>query len=121
VPHSPVGCAVEAGLIDEDEAMHHDERHIVSNVIGAADMRIEVGSALRLAPRDTMILASDGVLDNLHIEEIVSRIRKGPLDDAAGKLAKHSRRRMIEPREGDPSKPDDLTFIAFRPGGGRPG
>lgn len=119
VPHSPVGFAVEAGMIDEDEAMHHDERHFVSNVIGTADMRIEVGSALRLAPRDTLLLASDGVLDNLHIEEIVSRIRKGPLDGAARELAEQSRSRMTEPREGDPSKPDDLTFVAFRPGGKR--
>jgi serine/threonine protein phosphatase PrpC len=119
VPHSPVGFAVESGIMDEDEAMHHDERHIVSNVIGAPDMRIEVGSALRLAPRDTLLLASDGVLDNLHVDEIVSRIRKGPLDGAARELAEQSRSRMTQPREGDPSKPDDLTFVAFRPGGVR--
>jgi len=114
VSHSPVGFAVEAGLLDEEEAMHHEERHIVSNVIGSADMRIEVGSAIELAQRDTLLLASDGLLDNLHVDEIVSRVRKGPIEKAAGRLAADARARMARPEEGTPFKPDDLTFVAFR-------
>ena len=65
VAHSPVGFALEAGVLDEEEAMHHEDRHVVSNVLGAADMRIEMGSELALARRDTVLLASDGLLDNL--------------------------------------------------------
>src|SRR4029453_4535640 len=60
VPHSPVGFAVEAGLLDVDEAMHHAERHIVSNVLGAPDMRIEVGSQRRIAPRDPLLPPGHG-------------------------------------------------------------
>jgi len=114
VPHSPVGFAVEAGLLDETEAMHHEERHIVSNVIGSAEMRIEVGSAVSIAAFDTVLLASDGLPDNLSIDEIVSRARKGPIEKAAGRLADDSRRRMTRPEVGAPHKPDDLTFVAFR-------
>ena len=116
VSHSPVGFAVEAGLMDESEAMHHEERHIVSNTLGATDMRIEVGSARRLAPRDTLLLASDGLSDNLHTEEIVERVRVGPLMAAARRLAGDASRRMREPTPGEPSKPDDLTFVGFRLG-----
>ena len=50
VSHSPVGYAVEAGVLDEVEAMHHQDRHVVSNFIGSPEMRIEVGAPLRLAP-----------------------------------------------------------------------
>ncbi len=114
--HSPVGFAVEAGLLDEKEAMYHEDRHLVSNVIGSAEMKIEIGPALRLSPRDTLLLASDGLFDNLHVAEIVARIRKGPLSAALERLAHDSRQRMTQPAAGQPSKPDDLTIIAFRPG-----
>ena len=117
VAHSPVGFAVEAGLLDESEAMHHKERHLVSNVLGAQDMRIEVGSQLRIAARDTLLLASDGLSDNLRTEEIVALLRTGPLDAACDRLAEVARARMLAPSEGEPSKPDDLTFVAFRVAG----
>lgn len=115
IPHGPVGYAVEAGLLDQAEALHHEDLNIVSNVIGAADMRIEVGPQLALAAKDTVLLASDGLSDNLYAKEIVDGIRVGPLDAATAKLAERCRKRMLEPREGRPSKPDDLTLIAFRP------
>jgi serine/threonine protein phosphatase PrpC len=114
VSHSPVGFAVEAGVLDPAEALHHEDRHLVSNVLGAPDMRIEVGSTLELAPRDTLLLSSDGLLDNLHGEEIVARLRKGPLASGARRLAEDALRRMTKPEEGAPSKPDDLTFVVFR-------
>jgi serine/threonine protein phosphatase PrpC len=114
IPHSPVGFAVEAGVLDEEEAMHHEERHVVSNVVGSAEMRIEIGPEIRLAPRDTVVLASDGLLDNLTMDEIIARVRKGRLDKAVRRLAVDTRRRMTCPEEGQPSKPDDTTIIAYR-------
>jgi serine/threonine protein phosphatase PrpC len=114
VPHSPVGYAVESGMLDENSAMHHEDRHLVSNLIGTTDMHIQVGAPLTLSKHDTVLLASDGLADNVHFEEIVAIIRKGPLDKAAEKLARKALERMSNPSEGDPSKPDDLTFILFR-------
>lgn len=112
--HSPVGQAVEAGFLDAEQAMHHEDRHLVSNVIGSAEMKIEIGPTIQLAPRDTVLLSSDGLADNLYIEEIVDRMRKGPLDRAAARLALDARQRMTQPEPGQPSKPDDLTFVVFR-------
>ena len=114
VSHSPVGFAVEAGFLDQGEAMYHEDRHLVSNVIGSAEMKIEIGPTLRLAARDTVLLASDGLFDNLHVEEIVERLRKGPLETATQRLADDSRHRMIHADDQLPSKPDDLTFVMFR-------
>jgi len=94
--------------------MHHEERHVISNVIGSVDMRIEVGSAVELSPRDTLLLASDGLSDNLHMPEIVECIRKGSLEIVTEHLARRARERMEGAREGEPSKPDDMTFVIFR-------
>ncbi len=115
VSHSPVGYGVEAGMIDESDALHHDELHLISNMVGAEDMRIEVGSARPLAAYDTVVLASDGLLDNVHLEEIVDTIRKGPVADAAASLLDTAHQRMAGEDDEEPSKPDDTTFIAFRP------
>jgi serine/threonine protein phosphatase PrpC len=114
VPHSPVGYAVESGLMDEKEAMNHEERHLVSNMVGSESMRIEIGPILKLAPRDTVLLGSDGLWDNLMFDEVVHHIRKGPLQGGVHTLVDLSRERMVSPQEGQPSKPDDLTIIAFR-------
>ncbi|KPK17331.1 MAG: hypothetical protein AMJ62_01350 [Myxococcales bacterium SG8_38] len=114
IPHSPVGYAVEAGLLDRGDALHHEDLHIVSNLLGGHGMRIELGAALELSPRDTVVLASDGLSDNLHLDEIVERVRKGPLPRAVAELAALGRQRMAASSDGEPSKPDDLTFIAIR-------
>lgn len=119
VAHSPVGYAVESGLLGEEDALHHEERHLISNVVGATDMRIELGSPLRLAARDTVLLATDGLFDNLLLDEIVERIRAGPVAVAAARLVRLATERMRRPVAGSPSKPDDLTFILYR-GSGSP-
>ncbi len=114
VAHSPVGYAVESGLIDEEEAMNHEDRHVVSNMVGSAEMRIEIGPSLELAPRDTVLLASDGLWDNMMFDDVVERIRKGPVGKSLITIAGDCRSRMARPVEGLPSKPDDLAIIAFR-------
>jgi len=114
VPHSPVGYAVEAGLLDEREAIHHEDRHVVSNVVGSPNMRVEVGSIIELKAWDTVLLASDGIFDNLHVAEVVELIRKGPIPRVVEELSAAARRRMETPEPGHPSKPDDTTFIVYR-------
>ncbi len=111
---SPTGFAVEAGFLDQREALHHAERHLVSNFMGTLDMSIDVGAAVELRPRDTIVLASDGVTDNVHIDELVEMVRKGPLDEAADTVIAKAVQRMAIERPGQPSKPDDLSLIVFR-------
>lgn len=113
--HSPVAYAVEAGLLDEEEAMHHAERHLVSNIVGSPEMRIEIGPTLRLASRDTVLLASDGLFDNLRLPEIVDLCRKGSIEDAAASMLAEVQQRMSSAEPGRPSKPDDLSFMVYRP------
>ena len=114
VDHSPTGYALEAGLMDEHEAIHHEERHILSNAVGAKDMRIDVGSSVQMGSRDTVLLASDGLFDNLVLDAILDRVRTGPVAEGVADLCRSARRRMTRPSDTQPSKPDDLTIVAFR-------
>ncbi len=115
VPHSPVGMALEAGLIQEQDAIHHEFRHLVSNVIGSESMRIEIGPPSQMTARDTLVLASDGLFDNLLPAEITEVVRKGDMQSMQQKLIDAVKQRMTSPATGEPSKPDDLTIICFRP------
>ncbi len=113
-PHSPTGFAVEAGFLDQRAALHHADRHLVSNFIGTTDMTIDVGAAIRLQSRDTVLIASDGLTDNVHIDEIVELVRKWPLDEAADALIDKAVQRMATTRRGEPCKPDDLSLLVYR-------
>jgi len=112
--HSPVGYALEAGMLDENEAIHHDERHVVSNVVGNAEMRVEMGSPVKLSRFDTVLLASDGLFDNMKIQEVVATVRKGALGIIAQALINTCAQRMRQAELDHPSKPDDISFILFR-------
>ncbi len=111
---SPTGFAVEAGFLNEREALHHQDRHLVSNFLGTSDMRIDIGAEVKLQPRDTIIVASDGLMDNVLVGEILERVRKGPIGNAADAVIALARRRMNGTAVEQPSKPDDLSVILFR-------
>ena len=112
--HSPTGFAVEAGFLNQRDALLHKDRHLVSNFIGTSEMHIDVGAPVRLSHRDTVLLASDGLTDNIHFDEIVEFIRKGPLGEALTAITKRAARRMTVESKTLPSKPDDLSVILFR-------
>ena len=112
--HSPTGLAVEAGFLDRREALHHEDRHLVSNFLGTTDMRIDIGAEVQLNPRDTVCVASDGLMDNVHVDEIIERVRKGALQKGIRSLVDIADERMHAVQENEPSKPDDLSLILFR-------
>lgn len=114
IAHSPVGYALESGFLGEEEALLHADRHLVSNMLGTADMHVEIGSTLELAARDTLLVASDGLFDNLTLDEIVDTLRRGSLAESAEALLGLAGERMRGARDGQPSKPDDLTLCVFR-------
>jgi hypothetical protein len=53
-------------------------------------------------------------MDNVHIAEIVDRVRKGPLDKACDAVIGLAQRRMSGVAVDQPSKPDDLSLILYR-------
>ena len=114
VHHSPVGFGVASGMLDQTETHTHPERHLLSNHVGSKEMSIDIGPPVSLSAFDTLILASDGVLDNIRQELLIDEIRRGSLVKAAGKLRKLTRAAMEGEIPGMPARPDDATAILFR-------
>jgi serine/threonine protein phosphatase PrpC len=116
LPHSPVAYAVEAGYLNEAEALQHEERHIVSNLLGADDMRIDIGSAVNMSVQDTLIIGSDGLYDNLAMAELIELARKGRLDRSFRRIIELCDQRMSSIDADQPGKPDDLSILMLRRG-----
>lgn len=115
ISHSLTGYAVEAGLMDAESAMAHDDRHLLLNALGSHDMRIDVGSPIELTRQDTVLVACDGLTDNLSMPEIAETVRMGKLQESVSSLVGRCREQMTG-RLAGPSKMDDLTVVAFRGG-----
>ncbi len=111
--HSPVGYAIESGMLDEAAAMTHDDRHVVSNLVGSKTMHIEVGPSRQLAARDRVILASDGLFDNMHLSEVVATMKSGKPIGCMQQLVQIASQRMTGSDEQLPGKPDDLTMLLY--------
>jgi serine/threonine protein phosphatase PrpC len=120
IPHSPIGYALAAGLLDEEEALHHPDRHIISNMVGSSEMRVEVGSPVTLEKGDTLLVASDGVTDNLRLAELVELLSGDTLGEVGPAVIGACRARMLhfDPSGDAPSKPDDLTCLLYRASSG---
>ena len=114
VAHSPVAMAVEIGVMNESEAIRHEDRNLITNCIGSREMRIEIGPPIKMSARDTLIVSSDGLFDNLLPAEIAAFIRSGQLQSQATSLFKVAKKRMLNPDGNHPTKPDDLTALCFR-------
>jgi serine/threonine protein phosphatase PrpC len=114
VAHSPTAMAVELGMMNEREAMNHEDRNIVNNHVGSREMRIEIGPSLRVGKRDTVLLASDGLFDNLMVTKVVDRVRSKDLAKRAESVLKHARQRMLIDSTLQTAKPDDLSVLMFR-------
>jgi serine/threonine protein phosphatase PrpC len=111
--HGPVAYGVHCGLIDPEEALAHEDRNLVSNIVGSNGMRIELGPHLKLAPRDVVLICSDGITDNLHTQEISKHI--------AGKRPEFAAQNMVDALEKKRElcdqglfKEDDSTIILYR-------
>jgi serine/threonine protein phosphatase PrpC len=112
--HGPVAYGVHCGLIDPDEAMTHELRNLIFNVVGDREMRIEIGPTRKLAPRDVVLLCSDGITDNLTIKQIAEQISGKPAETAAETILDSLKQRRATPGS-TPYKEDDVTMLVYRP------
>lgn len=119
ISHSPVGYAVESGILDSQEALNHEEAHVLSNVVGSPDMRMEISANFKLNTYDTLLLCSDGLTDNLETEEIIRLSSKGRPTQKKSLLYEQCQKRMSH-KDNSPGKADDLTFLLFQIGTWKP-
>ncbi len=114
VVHSPVGYQVAAGVLEHDEALQHAERHYISNVVGAPELKIEVGPRVTLARHDTVALGSDGLFDNVRPEELAHFLSLPDMAGGGEALVNLALSRMHTPTEDGVGKPDDLSLLMTR-------
>tara|TARA_B100000678_G_scaffold191220_1_gene159909 strand:- start:162 stop:932 length:771 start_codon:yes stop_codon:yes gene_type:complete len=115
VCHSPVGVAQARGELSERAALFHPQRHLLSNMLGDEAFWVERSDCYELATFDTIVIASDGLWDNFFCDEIIDIVCQGTLVQAGRRLAHSARRRMLTVEDNVPSKPDDLSFVLYRP------
>ncbi len=110
--HSLVGFGVEAGLITASEAHRHEDSGVVLNMLGFPEMFVHVGPPIELRPMDTVVVASDGLSDNLPIEQVSSVCRVGDAARALETLVDLAGRAMTDSSAGHA---DDLSIAIYRP------
>jgi protein phosphatase len=86
--HTVVGNLVARGLITEEEASRHDEKHVLSAALGVgpqvdADF---IDNPIELKPGDILLLCTDGLHGVLSDGEIVSATTGQSLSDACAEL-----------------------------------
>ncbi len=114
ISHSPIGYAVESGLMPARQAMFHADLHLVSNILGQDAMRIDIGPTLAVDENDRILIASDGLFDNLGLDEIAKRLHDRHIREGVENIVRLASRRMTEDFKTQPSKPDDLTVVAMQ-------
>ena len=73
--HSMVGELLRQGVITEDEAARHPQRHVITRVLGTSpDVDVDLFE-LRLDEGDRVVLCSDGLSNEVSDEEIVRVLR----------------------------------------------
>jgi len=109
IPQSPVGYAVEAGYMSQEEALDHNDRNLVNNLIGDELLRIEVASRVQLKKGYSVLVGSDGLFDNVTHEELSEKVGKGSFEEGFKELCSFFTEHQDQWR-----KDDDISFIFLR-------
>jgi protein phosphatase len=100
--HTLVTMLVESGVINSEEAMHHPERHLLTQAVGPA-MPIEPDVfQLRLPRQVRILLSTDGLHDIVPPAELIELASEADLERAAEKLIERANER---------GGPDNITVI----------
>ncbi|MEW6745525.1 MAG: protein phosphatase 2C domain-containing protein [Planctomycetota bacterium] len=114
--HTVTQHLVKCGLIPEAEAIRDSNRHLLTNALGQSGMEVEASAELEFADGATLLLATDGLTDNLTIPEIAGISRERSLNRMVDRLVDSACAHMTSPDTGKGLQPkrDNITVVAFR-------
>lgn len=112
--HSPTGYAVEAGMLNEKEALTHPDNVFVCNIIGDSHMTVSMGPNLKMSRYDNILLASDGLLDNYLLDRLREVTCHGSFEQVFSKLVTSCREHINIVTQKPFIKADDISFIYCR-------
>jgi serine/threonine protein phosphatase PrpC len=107
--HGPVHYAIAAGALAPERLLEHEEHHLVDHVVGAEPLVLEWAGPMRMRKSDTLILASDGVLDNIDWSRLAPLVCSGAMASAANRLAQ-----TVDAAIEAGGKDDDRSFWMIR-------
>lgn len=110
IPHSLVGYGVEAGLIDQKDSLDQPDRHIVTNLMGDAAIKIDATTKMELKAGHTILIGSDGVFDNLTHEQLKPFALASSFEEGFTALSKICEEQKAETWKKD----DDTSFFLIR-------
>ncbi|HEX8842114.1 MAG TPA: protein phosphatase 2C domain-containing protein [Sphingomicrobium sp.] len=103
--HSLVQDLVDAGMLQPEEAEHHENANVITRAVGVRE-RLEVDTVSGDAqPGDLFLLASDGLTRLVSDDEMAAEIARGSLDQAADRLIE-----MVLER----GAPDNVSVVITR-------
>ena len=111
--HNPIDMGIQAGILEEDAYDELGLRHYVTNIVGSRQLHIECSVPISLDPRDTILICSDGLYDNIKVEEICEIISDKDINTAAKSLLELANQRMNS-ENSEFSKHDDLSFVLYQ-------
>jgi serine/threonine protein phosphatase PrpC len=116
IGHNLFEISTDSGLIDYINAEVEVPSNVVTNMIGDSHFRLDLSTKMELAPNDTVLLGSDGLYDNIGMDEICELCKLSSTLEIASAIQARCNERMNNPLPDQVglSKPDDLSFILFR-------
>ncbi len=103
--HSIVGELMRSGDLTEEEAVHHPQRHILTNVLGLhGTVKVDT-LEVTWQPGDTVLLCSDGLTNHVADPELARSVGEPDFTAMAGRLAD-----LANQRGGH----DNITVVAAR-------
>lgn len=103
--HSLVQDLVDAGMLQPEEAEHHENANVITRAVGVRE-RLEVDTVSGDAqPGDLFLLASDGLTRLVSDDEMAAEIARGSLEQAADSLIE-----MVLER----GAPDNVSVVITR-------
>ena len=111
INHGILELGLQCGFLQPDREENLDYRNLVTNMVGSRDTTLEVSALHQLDRYDMILVASDGLFDNLPPAEICTIIQGQTVERASAALVERARQCMSEADTNDQYKIDDLSFI----------
>lgn len=91
--HSPVYKLYQQGDLTKDQIRHHPQKNLLERSLGITSASSPDIFQLEASAGDQLLVCTDGLSDLLLDQEIESRLRKYPMQEAGGELVKEANRR----------------------------
>lgn len=115
VGHNLQEICIESGLDTFVKDISDVPSHVVTNLMGSPHFKMEISPLVEIAPYDTIVMGSDGLFDNISLEEMSQFSNDLTIQPFAKKLHSLSQSRVKESLSGaEAYRPDDVAFIVCR-------